>query len=150
VGTPAWLGRRQERFDCTAAALLDFEPDAANEEAGLVVWMNERHHYEIFVSRRGGQRCAVVRRRIGSLQAEVACAELPEGLLELEIAATPTTYAFSCGQPGGPRQLLASGEAKFLATEVASGFTGVYFALYASANGQASQNAASFDWFEIR
>jgi xylan 1,4-beta-xylosidase len=46
------------------------------------------------------------------------------------------------------QQTLATGETRYLATEVAGGFTGVYFALYATGNGNASKSPAFFDWFD--
>jgi alpha-N-arabinofuranosidase len=150
VGSPAWLGRRQQAFECRAATLIDFEPGGENEEAGLVVWMNERHHYEVFVTQRApGRRLAVVRRRIGSLQAEVARVELPPGPLELALSADARTYRFSLALPGEASRVLAQAETRYLATEVAGGFTGVYIALYASASGRDSARAAWFDWFEL-
>ena len=37
---------------------------------------------------------------------------------------------------------------KFLATEVAGTFTGVYFGLYATGNGTSSTAPAFVDWFD--
>jgi xylan 1,4-beta-xylosidase len=150
VDSPTWVGRRQEHFNVRAAASLEFSPAADHEEAGLTAWMNERHHYEVFVTRRGGQRAAVVRRRIGSLGAEVACHAIPDGPVVLEILAEPDMYTFRC-QPQGAEPLeLARAETKYLSTEVAAGFTGVYFGLFASGNGQPATAPADFDWFEYQ
>ena len=62
----------------------------------------------------------------------------------------PATYTFSYALAEGEPRELASGEARYLATEVAGGFTGVYFALYATANGAQTTAPADFDWFEYR
>jgi alpha-N-arabinofuranosidase len=148
TGSPAWVGRRQERFDCRVLARLEFDPATEHEEAGLVVWMNERHHYEVGITLRAGRRVAVVRRRIGSLQAEEACLPLPPGAVTLVVDANTRGYAFACAANGDSPVELAGGEARYLSTEVAGGFTGVYFALYATANGHQSENHADFDWFE--
>jgi alpha-N-arabinofuranosidase len=43
---------------------------------------------------------------------------------------------------------LGEGETRYLSTEVAGGFTGVYFAMYATGNGAPCRNAADFDWFD--
>jgi xylan 1,4-beta-xylosidase len=43
---------------------------------------------------------------------------------------------------------MAHGDARYLASELAGGFTGVYFGLYASANGAPTMAPADFDWFE--
>jgi alpha-N-arabinofuranosidase len=148
VGSPAWIGRRQQHFDCQVTALLDFDPKRDGEETGLTVWMNERHHYEIAVTRLEGERCVIVRRRIGSLSASVARERIGAGPVTLEIKADRDAYTFSyiLGEQG--LRTLARGETRYLSTEVAGGFTGVYFAMYTTGNGQASITPAFFDWFE--
>jgi xylan 1,4-beta-xylosidase len=45
-------------------------------------------------------------------------------------------------------QTIAYGETRYLSTEVAGGFTGVYFGLYATGNGQPSTTPAYFDYIE--
>jgi alpha-N-arabinofuranosidase len=114
--------------------------------------MNERHHYEIFVTRRAGRRSVVLRRRIGSLRAEVATQELPNDAprIVLAVDAERDKYVFSFGPSERDLQPLGEGETRYLSTEVASGFTGVYFAMYASGNGAPCQRPADFDWFDYR
>ena len=143
----AFVGRRQEHFSCKVETLLDFTP-IADEEAGLTIWMNPLHHYDLFVSQQNGQRFIAVRRRIGSLAAVVAREPLADGPVTLMTHAEAHLYTFgwTVGQAG--QQTLASGETRYLATEVAGGFTGVYFALYATGNGNASESPAFFDWFD--
>ncbi|MFZ5891195.1 MAG: glycoside hydrolase family 43 protein [Myxococcota bacterium] len=153
IASPAWLGRRQCHFAVRATTCLEFQPDGEREEAGLVVRMNERHHYEIFVSLRAGQRSVVLRRRIGSLQAEVACRPLPPSQTErvvLAVDAERDKYRFSYGASEAELEPLAEGETRYLSTEVAGGFTGVYFAMYASGNGARCKRPADFDWFDYR
>lgn len=150
VASPAWLGRRQAHFSVKVATRLQFQPTTEREEAGLVVRMNEQHHYEIFVTLRGGVPSVVVRRRIGSLQAEVACHALPaspQGWV-LALEADRNQYVFSFGCSETDLHQLGEGETRYLSTEVAGGFTGVYFALYATGGGAACQTPADFDWFD--
>ena len=158
-GTPATLddglditfvGCRQEHFNVEIAAELNFDPAVDKEEAGLTVWMDERHHYEVFLSRVDGKRLAAVRRRIGSLAAVVAQEEIPAGPVTLRVRANQLFYAFSIETRGAGSHLLATGETRYLTTEVASGFTGVYFGLYASGSGQSAADWAFFDWFDYR
>ena len=151
VASPAWLGRRQRAFSMRAATALEFRPGSEREEAGLVLRMNERHHYEIFVTRRAGEPCVVLRRRIGSLQAEVArrplaAAEVPR--LVLAVDAERDQYVLSCGPELDALTPLGTGETRYLSTEVAGGFTGVYVAMYASGNGAPASAPADFDWFD--
>jgi xylan 1,4-beta-xylosidase len=112
--------------------------------------MNPSHHYDLSVTRQDDQRRVAVRRRIGSLVAEVARVPVEPGALTLTIRAEPHCYAFGVFGGNGERQVLATGETRYLAPEVAGGFTGVYFALYASGNGGGTTVPAFFQWFDYR
>jgi alpha-N-arabinofuranosidase len=144
----AFVGRRQEHLACEVATLLDFAPAVDGEEAGLTVWMNPGHPYDLFVSRQDGRRSIGVRRRIGSLAAVVAREPLADGATTLTVRANPQGYTFGYAIGEVERRTLAAGEARYLSPEVAGGFTGVYFALYATGNGNKCRAAAFFDWFE--
>lgn len=82
VAPTVWLGRRQCHHNVKAAACIEFKPYSANEEAGLCVRKNENHHYEIFLSLRGGRTCVVLRETIANLKVEVASAPVTEGVAE--------------------------------------------------------------------
>jgi alpha-N-arabinofuranosidase len=131
-------------------SLLDFHPAVDGHEAGLTVLANERHHYEIAVTCLQGNRCIIVRRRIGDLVAIVAQAQIEPGPIILQIQANSSAYTFAYAAPGQPAQQLATGATRYLSTEVAGGFTGVYFGMYASSNGNMRTGPADFDWFEYR
>lgn len=146
--TPQFTGRRQEHFCCRAAACLDFAPRRENEHAGLTVYADAQHHYELTVSLADGRRALTLFRRIGDLTARVATQELPEGLVVLEIESTRAEYRFSWSTAGQPARFLASASTRYLATEVVGGFTGVYLGMYATGNGVESQVPADFDWFD--
>jgi xylan 1,4-beta-xylosidase len=153
VASPAWLGRRQCHFAVQAATSVEFRATTEREEAGLTVRMNEQHHYEIFVTQRSGEPAVVLRRRIGSLQAEIAAHPLSPSeasCVVLGVEANKDEYVFSFGDSPDNLRPLGKGETRYLATEVAGGFTGVYFAVYATGNGQPCQNPADFDWFDYR
>jgi alpha-N-arabinofuranosidase len=146
----AFVGRRQEHFACEVATRIDFEPVADGEEAGLTVWMNPLHHYDLFVTRQDGQRRVIVRRRIGSLVADVARVSIEPGPITLIIQAEPDSYTFGVSGKSGDQQILATGETRYLAPEVAGPFRGVFFALYASGNGATATAPAFFEWFDYR
>ena len=148
AASPAWIGRRQEHFLTRVTTRLDFAPRSERECAGLTVWMNERHHYDLFLSLRGGKRCLVVNRRIGSLAAEVACRLVDSSTALLRVDAEREIYRFSGSAAPDEPDGLASGETRYLATEVAGGFTGMYVAMFSSGNGMPCSSPADFDWFE--
>jgi len=151
VASPAFIGRRQQHAACSVSATLNFDPVQENEESGLTVLMNERHHYDIAVVRRDSQRSVILRQRIGpSLQAEVACEPIEDGAVTLVVEAGALTYSFRYGIAGGELRQLGTGSVHHLSTEVAGGFTGVYFGMYVTGNGQRSTTPAHFDCFEYR
>jgi xylan 1,4-beta-xylosidase len=150
VDSPAFVARRQQHFDCKVSVRLDFSPTREGEEAGLTVLMNEKHHYEIAVGYQNNERIIFVRRRIGDLSAIVAQETLPAGLTILQIEATPEHYTFSYAPEGEAPRSLATGSTRYLSSEVAGGFTGVYFGMFASGGGQPASTPADFDWFDYQ
>jgi xylan 1,4-beta-xylosidase len=73
-----------------------------------------------------------------------------DGDIVLSVRSTPKMYAFSFEQSGKSTIELGSGEACYLTTEVAGGFTGVFIGLFASGPGRGSESPADFDWFDYR
>lgn len=130
----AWVGLRQQHLQAEVQVTLDFHPRQETDEAGLCVLMNERHYLSLGV--RGGQeRELLVQQRIGDLRGTLARVTLGAGPLTLRIEATPERYILGYTQIGSAFIPLASAETRYLTTEVAGGFTGVYFGLYASGPG---------------
>jgi xylan 1,4-beta-xylosidase len=141
---PAFVGRRQAHFTVRASARLEFGPGSSAHEAGLTAFMNERHHYDLAVTREGGKRTVFLRKRIGDVSVVTARFPAGRGPLTLEIAAEPLSYRFEC-RAGGKRLRLGTAETRYLSKEVAGGFTGVFLAMYAQG---AKAPPADFDWFE--
>jgi alpha-N-arabinofuranosidase len=149
AASPAFIGRRQQHFNCTATTILDFNPASDNETSGITVLMNERHHYDLFIQKEGNDRSVVLRYRIGSLVHIEKKAKLPPGPVQLRITAKQLSYTFSY-LPAGSTEFISLGkmETRYLSSEVAGGFTGVYLGMFASGNGKTSVTPAIFDWFE--
>jgi xylan 1,4-beta-xylosidase len=148
VDSPAFVGRRQQHFDCKVSTSLEFSPKEDGEEAGLTVFMNERFHYEIAVGIRDGLKKVFVRRRIGSLWKVESEHDYDQDAIILSVHADAKNYTFSYEQLGGESIALGSGECSLISTEVAGGFTGVFFGLYATGNGRNAKTPAFFNWFK--
>jgi alpha-N-arabinofuranosidase len=148
LASPAFIGRRQQHFECRASALIHFQPQTEDEEAGMTALISNDHHCEIAVTLRSDGRAVVVRRRIGDLVKEVACEPLPDGPAVISIETDREFYYFNLQQPDGSFRALATSPLRYLSTEVAGGFTGVMLGLFASSHGTQSRNQAWFDWFD--
>lgn len=145
-----FVGCRQEHFNCEVSTYLRFSPAVDGEEAGLTAWMDARHHAEIFIERQAGKCFVSVRSRIGGLSARIAQKELQGGQVRLLLRANRHFYAFGFVDQDGKEAILTTSETRYLSSEVAGGFTGVYFAIYASGNGRNCTVPACYDWFDYR
>lgn len=144
--SPAWVGRRLSHMDCSIRAALDFDPRTEGEEAGLTLFMNERHHYEAALRLVDGRRLAVFRRTVGSLTVEEVH-ECPQGQVILNVQAEPYQFTVSLETAQETTIHLGTAETRFLSTEMAGGFTGVFVAMYATSESGGTSPAA-FDWFD--
>lgn len=148
IASPTFICRRQRHFDCWFSAALEFSPRTETDEAGLAAYMNDAHHYEIFHTLRQGQPTLVVRRTIGTLSAEVASVPICDSVHELTLVIRADRYWYYFGYVReGQFHELARGETRYLATEVAGGFTGVFLGLYVTGTGNP---VAYFDWCEYK
>ncbi|MFC5973649.1 glycoside hydrolase family 43 protein [Halomarina salina] len=140
-----FVGRRQAHFDCRTYVDLAFDPEPG-EEAGLAAVMDERHRYEVGVTRSDGTTSVVVRRRIGNA-AEVVAESPVSGdgdTWRLAVDATTDSYRFLSGADD-PTEL-ATLATRYLATEVSGSFTGVYLGMYAT-SGDDDPTPARFERF---
>lgn len=135
-----FVGRRQQHFSCRARTLID----PAEGRGGLVVRLDEAHHYEIEVA--DGEARVIA--RIGPLRTTVATRPVSAEPVVLGVDVTvtetvtdartgPDTLSFSVEEG-----MLATLDGKYLSTEVAGGFTGRVIGMYAAAG------TVHFDWFD--
>jgi alpha-N-arabinofuranosidase len=148
IAAPAFVGRRQCHWDVTVRTQLDFSPMHDGEESGLTIFYQNEYHYEIAIVRASGNTRLIVRRRIGDLSAVVSDQPAPSGPIILAIKADKLQYQMGY-ESGGRFVPLATGSTQHLSCEAAPvGFTGVYFAMYATGNGRPAATPARFDWFD--
>src|SRR5215813_463153 len=147
---PVFIGQRQRYFESEITTQIDFQPTRAGEEAGLALRMNNRHHYEFGIAREGEQRVVYLRYVIGSIRAEAARKPIGAGAVRLRIVSSAEMYRFQFAIGDGPFQALGEVETRYLSSEVADGFTGVFVGMFATGNGKDSSAAADFDWFEYK
>lgn len=148
VDSPAFVGRRQQHHHFAACSLLDFEPVKEGEEAGLCVLARNTYHYEIAVAMKDGVKKLLVRKTVEDIQTIVYEQRMERGPVTLHILGDPKTYAFGYQLGDAPMVIAATGATKLLSNELAEIFTGVFIGLYATGNGEYSQAAADFDWFD--
>jgi xylan 1,4-beta-xylosidase len=148
LANPSFMGRRQQDINFRAQIAFEFTPQNEQESAGLVLIQNNDFHFQFVVTRNPGSVIRLIKRAKG---AEEVLAEKPilDGLNYLKIEAHGQEYGFYfANKPDEWQVLIENIDGRILSTPVAGGFVGTYIAMYASSNGQVSNNHADFDWFE--
>ncbi len=131
----ALICRRQEHFDFMAEltlSIMNMENMPEGSEAGIAIYMNNRHHYEGAVAMRNGRRCLIIRRRIGNLNAVENVIDCDKETVILRLLGSKETYSFYYKVSENEESvLIGCGETHYLTTEVGGCFTGNYIAIYA-------------------
>lgn len=134
---PAFIGRRVQhhRYECTTHMI--FEPSDTLQHAGLVIFKDETHQYQL--SRRHAGDCdrIVLHMVADNGTTELASADLCDGAqgIDLRIISHGRTYDFLFSTDGGRNwiSLITSVDARHTSTATAGGFTGTLIGPYASA-----------------
>jgi alpha-N-arabinofuranosidase len=150
LGSPTMIARRQQHFDFTASTSIDFNPKQSNEEAGLTIMMDNRFHYDVFISQVNGKRVINLRYTLDALNQVLRQIPLPDGAIEIMIKGDKKMYSFYYKTSNGKALEIGKLNTRFLGTEVSGGYNGVIIGLYATGNGNKATSNADFDWFKYQ
>ncbi|MDR0903800.1 MAG: glycoside hydrolase family 43 protein [Ruminococcus sp.] len=129
VGSPTFIGLRQKEFDAKISANVKLLSDG---NAGITLYMNENHHYDLELEKTANGICVCTLLNIGDVKDYYKkCVEIDADNANLRIEATDHLYRFFVND-----ECIAKAQTRYLSTEVAGGFTGVIIGLYAE-NGDA-------------
>ncbi|MDO4274547.1 MAG: glycoside hydrolase family 43 protein [Eubacteriales bacterium] len=161
--TPCFLGKRQEHMYFGTGTFMEFCPQE-NEEAGIALVQSDEFHYIYTVTRKQGRILLQLYQNENAAAAvnydfdgrmikrtDVAVMELPayEEYIYLYVQGTKDQYHFYYGFTEGEYILFAKDvDGTLLSTTRAGGFVGTFVGVYASANGEVSENHADYHWFE--
>ncbi len=147
---PSFVGFQKPHLKGHAATALQFSTNAANEKAGLIAMQNEKRFF--FLTQAVVNNKPVVQLYRDSVVIASKPLSIKKGKpLFLKIESNHDKYAFYYATKENKWELLLGNvDAKYLSTKDAGGFVGVLYAMYATSEGQASNNKAVFNWFEIK
>nr|WP_245849602.1 glycoside hydrolase family 43 protein [Hymenobacter crusticola] len=153
TSNPAFIGKRQQHMYCTAETELTFVPKAANEKAGLVIFQDEKHFYYLCKSVDNGKPLLQLFKSTADAKQPELLAQAPlksaAGSVQLRIQAQGDAYNFGFSENGKTWTVLKDKvDGKFLSTQVAGGFIGCLFGMYATSSGQPTTNTAAFKWLK--
>ncbi len=146
---PSFVGRRQQHIHFRAQAALEFTPAGSAECAGLALIQNNDFHFRFIVCQDAGEEQIVrlIQRKAG-LETTLAEQPINGSHLFFQVQAQGQEYSFFIANEADQWQPVAEAvDGRILSTTVAGGFVGTYIGMYASSNGQISENHADFDYF---
>lgn len=130
--SPTFIGIRQRDF----RAVISCEVRLTSGEAGITLYMDENHHYDLAIREHHQGYEVIERLNIGEIKSVEKSIHLGQSnRVRLLVKSSPTHYQFYA-QVDGEEVLLGSAQSRYLSSEVAGGFTGVVIGLYATGNGQ--------------
>jgi hypothetical protein len=144
-GSPTFIGKKQQDFNCTASTRISIESRGKNSEAGITAYYNDSYHYEVFIAEDNGRYYVGLRKRVHDI--EVITDYIPveyHDYIDLRIRADKQYYYFEYKLPENEWKFVGKGMTAGLCTEgtYTMTFTGTYLGIYC-VNG-----IAYFDWFE--
>ncbi|KUM70579.1 glycoside hydrolase family 43 protein [Streptomyces griseorubiginosus] len=145
TGTPAFVARPQQHLRMRAAALVRLTAPAPGQEAGLVVFQNERRHATLALTVDGdGTRQAVLTAVDAGISTRLGAVPVTGTEVVLAVDGDEAAYAFHVED--GARSTVGSVERPFFSTERAGGFVGVHLGLYGTSG--TGEGEAHVRWFE--
>lgn len=134
VASPTFVGIRQRDF----CGELSCNVSAKNGEAGITAYMCENEHFDIAIRENEDGFEAILKLNIGGIKHLQNAVKISGNNAVLKISFDSMNYRFYVIY-NNTETYLGNGQAKYLSSEVSSGFTGVLFGLYA-VNGLAEFN----------
>ncbi|MCM3703252.1 glycoside hydrolase family 43 protein [Paenibacillus macerans] len=133
--SPTFIGIRQRDF----IAEISCDVQLASGEAGLTLYMDEHHHYDLAVRKDEHGYKVIERLNIGdikSIEYEVDLGN--DNHATLMIRASHERYSFLI-RANGKDIPLGTAHTRYLSSEVAGGFTGILIGLYACGEGSTAE-----------
>jgi alpha-N-arabinofuranosidase len=145
----SFVGIRQRHFEFAAETGMTFAP-GGKEEAGLVAIQNDRSAFLLTLAAGAdGNSIRLTQSKQGATQ-QLATAAYEGDTVHLRITGDYLRYDFQYSADGRSWTSIAGAvDVTALSPAVIEGYnyTGVYLGLYASSNGEESNNFADFDYF---
>lgn len=133
--SPTFIGLRQKDFN----AIISCDINLTHGEAGITLYMDEHHHYDLAIRKEESTYKVIERLNIGdikSIEHEVELSNNNHAVLVIK--SNSERYSFFL-HADGKDILLGTAQTRYLSSEVAGGFTGVIIGLYACGEGSTAE-----------
>ena len=139
--SPTFIGIRQSEFNEQTEVDCQLIESTEHSQAGLTVYMDPKHHYDIFLEKKSNKTFVTAKITIGPVSQIVASQEIPQDIAKLIVTSNSYNYNFNVEYKDKEENIqqifLASADTRYLSSEVACGFCGVFKGLFAQNQAKA-------------
>ena len=140
-GSPSFICHFQKEFNMELSVTVSvFEG-----EAGVSVYMDENHHYDLALVKDSGVYKVVLRLNVGDIKYGKASVPVSNNSARLVIRSDPVNYHFYYCKDDTEISL-GSAQTRYLSSEVAGGFTGTALGLYSQSAGDEFNEFGEFEY----
>jgi len=147
IDSPTFIGRRQQHINFRATTILDYSNLKENSEAGITTYMASNYRYDLSIKRANNKDILTLSYYLGSLRHIEKEVELSDTKVYLRVEGNNDIYSYYYSTNDEEYRNLGNIDTRFLSTETAGGFTGIYLGLFAQSKN-ADNSYVDFDWFE--
>jgi alpha-N-arabinofuranosidase len=141
--------RRQEGFNIVVTTSVLFSASNEREEAGVTVFQDERHRFDLVRTLRKGQSVVVLKRCVGGIKDESSPVLVTTtSPVLLRVTSDCENYSFTAAQSGSDWTTLGLGGTRLVSTDVAGTLDGILVGVYAQGGQADCIEPATFQWFE--
>ena len=144
---PAFLGFRQKDLCSELEVEMEFSPAYNREEAGISIYYKQDAHVDVYLTKEYGETCLCFRKVVGEITQIAARLPMSTGRVVIRIKSDPLSYRIYTVMVDN-ELYLGQAHTRYVSTEAHElGFTGTFYALYATGNGARSSSEALFKRF---
>ncbi len=141
---PTFVGRRQQHIKFSTTAVVKDYTTGKKGRGGLTIYMNNISHYDLYLASRNGKNYLELRCKLGKIDQVIKSIPVKAAPLRLKVEGNENTYSFFYSVDREKYALIGELDTKYLSSETAGGFTGVFIALFA----EGAKTSIDFDAFE--
>ena len=142
---PSLCAQRIKDIVFTIATRMDFNTKKNNEEAGLILYRDSKHH--VTFTKKGNKLVLMLKE--GDTPKVLAEVDAPKGELVLQAKADGENLSFFYGAVDQPlKKMDATTPLMAIGNQRENQFNGPMVGIYATSNGQKSRSKVAFDWFD--
>jgi len=148
IDSPTFVGRRQEHFNFNATTSLEMFKAQSGDESGITVLMNNISHYDLVLRKEAtGENKILLRYRLGEMTHIAREIVVHSEKVVFQVKGESNFYSFAYSLNGSDYKIINKMDVRFLSSETAGGFTGIYLGLFSTSDSKLSKAYTDFDYF---